>query len=241
LIVRTLEDTPTGATHSSTRDLAPKAGISPSLVGRIWRTFGLKPWLTDTFKLSEDPQFVDKVRDVVGLSSWPNLVQRWFAELTNKMLKRPWRDVWAPCLVVLLLSIAGCGGEQESDKIELLSTSQSLLDNLNLEIDREPQIIQSKATYYASATGLVSGPEGADTTIVAHMVDSGWSLIRSEPLDVRGTPASWGHEVVAQRDDDYALIALYDRIGARTPPPGQVWLQLSVSKENTTLAWAHPS
>jgi hypothetical protein len=88
LIVRTLEDTPTGATHSSTRDLAPKAGISPSLVGRIWRTFGLKPWLTDTFKLSEDPQFVDKVRDVVGLSSWPNLVQRWFAELTNKMLKR---------------------------------------------------------------------------------------------------------------------------------------------------------
>ena len=40
---------------------------SPSPVGRIWRAFGLKPWLTDTFKLSEDPQFVDKVRDVVGL------------------------------------------------------------------------------------------------------------------------------------------------------------------------------
>ena len=41
--------------------------MSPSSVGRIWRAFGLKPWLTDTFKLSEDPQFVDKVRDVVGL------------------------------------------------------------------------------------------------------------------------------------------------------------------------------
>ena len=49
------------------RDLAAKAGISPSTVGRIWRAFGLKPWLTDTFKLSEDPQLVDKVRDVVGL------------------------------------------------------------------------------------------------------------------------------------------------------------------------------
>ena len=41
--------------------------MSPSSVGRIWRAFGLKPWLTDTFKLSEDPQFIDKVRDVVGL------------------------------------------------------------------------------------------------------------------------------------------------------------------------------
>ena len=67
LIVRTLEDKPTDATHWSTRDLAAKSGMSPSSVGRIWRAFGLKPWLTDTFKLSEDPQFVDKVRDVVGL------------------------------------------------------------------------------------------------------------------------------------------------------------------------------
>jgi transposase len=67
VIVRTLEDKPTDATHWSTRDLAKRVGMSPSSVGRVWRAFGLKPWLTDTFKLSEDPQFVDKVRDVVGL------------------------------------------------------------------------------------------------------------------------------------------------------------------------------
>jgi len=67
VVVRTLEDKPTDATHWSTRDLAKKSGISPSSVTRIWQAFGLKPWLTDTFKLSEDPQFVDKVRDVVGL------------------------------------------------------------------------------------------------------------------------------------------------------------------------------
>jgi transposase len=67
VIVRTLEDKPTDATHWSTRDLAKKVGMSPSSVGRIWQAFGLKPWLTDTFKLSEDPQFVDKVRDIVGL------------------------------------------------------------------------------------------------------------------------------------------------------------------------------
>jgi transposase len=67
VVVRTLEDKPADATHWSTRDLAKRTGISPSSVGRIWHAFGLKPWLTDTFKLSEDPQFVDKVRDVVGL------------------------------------------------------------------------------------------------------------------------------------------------------------------------------
>jgi transposase len=67
VIVRTLEDKPTDATHWSTRDLAKKVGMSPSSVGRIWQAFGLKPWQTDTFKLSEDPQFVEKVRDVVGL------------------------------------------------------------------------------------------------------------------------------------------------------------------------------
>ena len=67
VIVRTLEDTPPDATHWSTRDLAKTVGMSPSSVGRVWKAFGLKPWLTDTFKLSEDPQFVDKVRDVVGL------------------------------------------------------------------------------------------------------------------------------------------------------------------------------
>jgi transposase len=67
VVVRTLEDKPVDATHWSTRDLANKVGMSPSSVGRIWQAFGLKPWQADTFKLSEDPQFVDKVRDVVGL------------------------------------------------------------------------------------------------------------------------------------------------------------------------------
>jgi transposase len=67
VVVKTLEDKPKDATHWSTRDLAKEVGISASSVGRIWRAFGLKPWAADTFKLSEDPQFVDKVRDVVGL------------------------------------------------------------------------------------------------------------------------------------------------------------------------------
>lgn len=67
VVVRTLEETPADATHWSTRDLAKKVGMSQSSVGRIWHAFGLKPWLTDTFKLSEDPQFIDKLRDVVGL------------------------------------------------------------------------------------------------------------------------------------------------------------------------------
>lgn len=67
VVVRTLETTPKGATHWSTREMAKASGLSQSTVSRIWRTFGLKPHLVDTFKLSKDPQFIDKVRDVVGL------------------------------------------------------------------------------------------------------------------------------------------------------------------------------
>jgi transposase len=67
LIVTTLEQTPTDATHWSTRSMAKATGMSQSAVSRIWRAFGLKPHLVDSFKLSPDPQFVEKVRDVVGL------------------------------------------------------------------------------------------------------------------------------------------------------------------------------
>jgi transposase len=67
VLVMTLETTPKGATHWSTRSLARTLGMSQSAISRIWRAFGLKPHLVDTFKLSTDPQFVEKVRDVVGL------------------------------------------------------------------------------------------------------------------------------------------------------------------------------
>jgi transposase len=67
VIVKTLEETPVDATHWSTRSMAKATGMSQSAVSRIWRAFGLKPHLVDTFKLSNDPLFVEKVRDVVGL------------------------------------------------------------------------------------------------------------------------------------------------------------------------------
>ena len=67
VVVKTLETTPKGCTHWSTRKMAEKAGMSHTLVGRIWRTFGLKPHISRSFKISPDPQLVEKVRDVVGL------------------------------------------------------------------------------------------------------------------------------------------------------------------------------
>lgn len=66
ILVKTLETTPPGATHWSTRSMAKAAGISHTMVGRIWRTFRLQPHRTESFKLSPDPQLIDKIRDVVG-------------------------------------------------------------------------------------------------------------------------------------------------------------------------------
>jgi transposase len=67
VIVKTLEERPKDATHWSTRSMAAATGMSQSAVSRIWRAFGLKPHQTEAFKLSPDPQFIDKVRDIVGL------------------------------------------------------------------------------------------------------------------------------------------------------------------------------
>jgi transposase len=68
VVVKTLEGTPPNKdSHWSTRSMARATGMSQTAISRIWRAFGLKPHLVDTWKLSTDPQFIDKVRDIVGL------------------------------------------------------------------------------------------------------------------------------------------------------------------------------
>jgi transposase len=67
VIAKTLNEVPADATHWSTRSMAAAAGMSQTAVSRIWRAFGLAPHRTETFKLSADPEFFAKVRDVVGL------------------------------------------------------------------------------------------------------------------------------------------------------------------------------
>ena len=67
VIVKTLEEQPAGATHWSTRSMAQATGMSQSAISRIWRAFALKPHQSETFKLSPDPLFIEKVRDIVGL------------------------------------------------------------------------------------------------------------------------------------------------------------------------------
>src|SRR3981081_527165 len=67
VIVKTLESTPRDATHWSVRSMAAATGMSRPTVHRIWKAFGLQPHRTETFKLSTDPQLIEKVRDIVGL------------------------------------------------------------------------------------------------------------------------------------------------------------------------------
>ncbi len=71
VVTKTLEEKPKAATHWSTRGMAKTVGLSQSAIVRIWQAFGLKPHRSESFKVSTDPYFVEKVRDVVGLSMSP--------------------------------------------------------------------------------------------------------------------------------------------------------------------------
>ena len=71
IVTKTLESTPKGRTHWSTRSMASSVGLSHSTIGRIWRAFGLQPHRTESFRLSQDPLLVEKVRDIVGLYMSP--------------------------------------------------------------------------------------------------------------------------------------------------------------------------
>src|SRR5437660_1817110 len=71
VVTMTLESTPRDATHWSTRSMARTSGLSQTAVSRIWRAFALQPHRTESFKLSADPFFVEKVRDIVGLNLTP--------------------------------------------------------------------------------------------------------------------------------------------------------------------------
>lgn len=71
VLTMTLEQMPSDATHWSTRALARQCGLSQSAVSRIWRAFALQPHRAETFKLSRDPLFIEKVRDIVGLYLHP--------------------------------------------------------------------------------------------------------------------------------------------------------------------------
>ena len=67
VVTLTLETNPADATHWSTRSMARRSGLSRSTISRLWRAFALQPHRTEAFKLSTDPLFIEKVRDIVGL------------------------------------------------------------------------------------------------------------------------------------------------------------------------------
>ena len=100
MITATLEqEPPNGDTHWSTRSMARSAGMSQSAVSRIWRAFGLKPHIVQTWKLSADPQFIDKVRDVVGLYMAPP--ENALVLCVDEKSQIQALDRTAPCLPVL--------------------------------------------------------------------------------------------------------------------------------------------
>ena len=99
VVVRTLEEVPEGSTHWSKRELARRTGISPTSVHRIWRSFGLQPHRTESFKISPDPLLPGKIRDVIGLYLAPPANAVVFAVDEKSQIQA--LDRTAPCLPML--------------------------------------------------------------------------------------------------------------------------------------------
>src|SRR2546429_2253184 len=99
VIVKTLETTPKNATHWSTRSMAAEVGLTQNAVLRIWQAFGLQPHRQETFKLSKDPLFVDKVHDIVGL--YLNPPERAVVLCVDEKSQIRARDRTAPILPML--------------------------------------------------------------------------------------------------------------------------------------------
>lgn len=96
VLALTLETTPEGATHWSTRGMAKRVGLSQTAISRIWRAFALQPHRAKTFKLSRDPLFIDKVRDIVGL--YLNPPDRALVLCVDEKPQIPAREPTAPVL-----------------------------------------------------------------------------------------------------------------------------------------------
>jgi transposase len=101
VLALTLESTPADATHWSTRSMAKRAGLSRASIHRIWRAFSLAPHRSETFKLSKDPLFIDKVRDIVA-SIWPRRSAPWCCVWTRRARYKHWTAAhrYCPCVPV---------------------------------------------------------------------------------------------------------------------------------------------
>jgi transposase len=99
VLALTLESAPADATHWSTRSMAKRAGLSRASIHRIWQAFSLAPHRSETFKLSKDPLFIDKVRDIVGLYLAPRNAHWCYASMKRARYKL-WTEPhhYCPCV-----------------------------------------------------------------------------------------------------------------------------------------------
>jgi hypothetical protein len=134
--------------------------------------------------------------------------------------------------------LASCTDDGDASVDELLVTADGLLDDLVVELVDEPKVTESKSVRYVTATASIDAePGSANARLADGLVEVGWTIASSTELDVTASPASEGYQIIAERDGQIASFALFDQIGSRPAPAGQLWVQMSVANPDSRLAW----
>jgi len=126
-----------------------------------------------------------------------------------------------------------------SDVSAQLEATESLVAEFALTQTTGPSEVDSVTFRYVTASGLMDGDqEDVVRSVEERLTAAGWSVVLVEPLDVSGSPASEGSQIVATKDGLAAQVAVFDHVGLNPAPLGLRWVQVSVARSSDPVAWA---
>ena len=141
-------------------------------------------------------------------------------------------------LFAVIVGASLIGACVNTDVSAQLEAAEFLVAEFDLTQTTGPSEVVSKTLHYVIASGLMDGDqEGVVRSVEERLTAAGWSVVRVDSLDVSGSPASEGSQVVANKDGLAVQVAVFDQVGSNPAPLGLRIVQMSVARSSDPFAW----